>query len=99
LAGTHTVILSTHILPEVSMTCNRVVIINDGRLIAIDTPQGLANQQKGAERIALLIEGQGGGAPKACKHPRSHERSSRSRERRAAGGFYRGMQTEHRSEA
>ncbi len=57
LAGTHTVILSTHILPEVSMTCNRVVIINDGRLIAIDTPQGLANQQKGAERIALLIEG------------------------------------------
>ncbi len=57
LAGTHTVILSTHILPEVSMTCNRVVIISDGRLVAIDTPQGLANQQKGAERIALLVEG------------------------------------------
>src|SRR5205814_6322917 len=57
LAGTHTVILSTHILPEVSMTCNRVVIISDGRVVAIDTPQGLANQQKGAERIALLVEG------------------------------------------
>jgi len=57
LAGSHTVILSTHILPEVSMTCNRVVIINNGKLIAIDTPEGLAHQVKGAERVALVVDG------------------------------------------
>ncbi len=37
----HTVILSTHILPEVSMTCDRVVIINGGQVVAIDTPENL----------------------------------------------------------
>lgn len=57
LAGDHTVILSTHILPEVSMTCNRVVIINKGKVVAMDTPQGLTNQAKGAERVALLVDG------------------------------------------
>jgi ABC-2 type transport system ATP-binding protein len=36
LAGTHTIILSTHILPEVSMTCDRVVIINKGKIAAVD---------------------------------------------------------------
>ncbi len=57
LASTHTVILSTHILPEVSMTCNRVVIINKGKVIAMDTPEGLAHQLKGAERVSLTIDG------------------------------------------
>jgi ABC-2 type transport system ATP-binding protein len=57
LASTHTVILSTHILPEVSMTCNRVVIINKGRVVAMDTPEGLARQMKGAERISLTVDG------------------------------------------
>jgi ABC-2 type transport system ATP-binding protein len=57
LGGDHTVILSTHILPEVSMTCNRVVIINNGKFVAMDTPDGLANQVKGAERIAMLVDG------------------------------------------
>ncbi len=57
LAGTHTVILSTHILPEVSMTCSRVVIINKGKVVAMDTPQGLTNQSKGAERVALVVDG------------------------------------------
>ena len=57
LAGDHTIILSTHILPEVSMTCNRVVIINNGKVVAMDTPEGLANAQKGAERIAMLVDG------------------------------------------
>jgi ABC-2 type transport system ATP-binding protein len=56
LAGNHTVILSTHILPEVSMTCNRVVIINKGKVVAMDTPSGLTNQMKGAEKIALTID-------------------------------------------
>jgi ABC-2 type transport system ATP-binding protein len=57
LASTRTVILSTHILPEVSMTCNRVVIINKGKVVAMDTPEGLAAQMKGAERIALIADG------------------------------------------
>lgn len=57
LASTHTVILSTHILPEVSMTCNRVVIINKGKVVAMDTPAGLARQLKGAEKISLTVEG------------------------------------------
>jgi ABC-2 type transport system ATP-binding protein len=57
LASTHTVILSTHILPEVSMTCNRVVIINKGKVVAMDTPEGLARQMKGAERISITVDG------------------------------------------
>jgi ABC-2 type transport system ATP-binding protein len=57
LAGAHTIVLSTHILPEVSMTCSRVVIINNGKVAAMDTPEGLANQMKGAERISLTVDG------------------------------------------
>ena len=57
LAGRHTVILSTHILPEVSMTCQRVVIINEGRVIAVDTPHNLTNQIQKAARIFFKIEG------------------------------------------
>ncbi|MBI5233680.1 MAG: ATP-binding cassette domain-containing protein [Deltaproteobacteria bacterium] len=57
LAGRRTVILSTHILPEVSMTCQRVVIINEGRVVAVDTPQNLTSRVKGAKRIELKVEG------------------------------------------
>jgi ABC-2 type transport system ATP-binding protein len=55
LAGEHTIILSTHILPEVGMTCDRVVIINKGRIAAVDTPANLTTQLKGAERIQLEV--------------------------------------------
>ena len=55
LAGEHTIILSTHILPEVSVTCDRVVIINRGRIAAVDTPANLTSQLKGAERIQLEV--------------------------------------------
>lgn len=44
LAGQHTIILSTHILPEVSMTCDRVAIINRGRIVATNTPDNLLSQ-------------------------------------------------------
>lgn len=57
LAGEHTVILSTHILPEASMVCNRVAIIDKGKLVAQDTPAGLAKSLKGAERLKLSVEG------------------------------------------
>lgn len=56
LAGNHTIILSTHILPEVSMTCDRVVIINKGRVAAVDTPQNLTSQLKGGQKIRIEAE-------------------------------------------
>jgi ABC-2 type transport system ATP-binding protein len=58
LAGEHTIILSTHILPEVSMTCDRVVIINRGQIAAVDTPDNLTTQLAGAERVRLEVRGQ-----------------------------------------
>ncbi|HYW20749.1 MAG TPA: ABC transporter ATP-binding protein [Nodularia sp. (in: cyanobacteria)] len=60
LAGTHTIILSTHILPEVSMTCSRVAIINRGRLVATNTPENLMTQLAGGSGYELEIEGDGG---------------------------------------
>lgn len=58
LAGNHTIILSTHILPEVSMTCDRVVIINKGKIAAVDTPENLTVQLKGGERVHLEVRGE-----------------------------------------
>ena len=57
LSGNHTIILSTHILPEVSVTCQRVVIISKGKIAAVDTPENLTRQQQGASRISLKIKG------------------------------------------
>ena len=57
LAGEHTIILSTHILPEVEETCQRVVIINKGVIVAEDTPQNLSKQRTGSERTHLLVKG------------------------------------------
>ncbi len=57
LGGEHTVILSTHILPEVAATCTRVVIISNGRVVAEDTPENLDRRLKGAESIALAVRG------------------------------------------
>ncbi|HID87914.1 MAG TPA: ATP-binding cassette domain-containing protein [Anaerolineae bacterium] len=55
LGGERTIILSTHILPEVSQTCQRVLIINEGRIVAEDTPERLTARLKGAERIYLEV--------------------------------------------
>jgi len=57
LSFDHTIILSTHILPEVSMTCNRVAIINEGKLVKIDTPDNLQTQLQGSEAVTLEVEG------------------------------------------
>ena len=57
LAGDHTVILSTHILPEVSVTCERVVIINRGKIVAVDSPGALTARLKGSERVFLSVGG------------------------------------------
>ena len=62
LAGDHTIVLSTHILPEVAQTCQRVVIINKGRVVAVDTPENLTARLKGAETIYVQIDGPGADA-------------------------------------
>ena len=55
--GDHTVILSTHILPEVSMVCERVIIIHEGQVVAIDRPDNLSERLRGTERIEVDIRG------------------------------------------
>src|SRR5205809_5630554 len=65
LAGDHTIILSTHILPEVSQTCQRVVIINKGRVVAIDTPDNLTARLRGSETMYLQVDASGTDAASA----------------------------------
>jgi ABC-2 type transport system ATP-binding protein len=57
LAGDHTIILSTHILPEVEQTCERVVIIAKGKLVATDTVANLTSRLRGAETVAVEVLG------------------------------------------
>jgi ABC-2 type transport system ATP-binding protein len=57
LAGSHTVVLSTHILPEVEQTCHRVIIINKGKIVAVDTPKNLRFQLQGAQQISIEVDG------------------------------------------
>ena len=56
LAGDHTIILSTHILPEVSQTCERVVIINKGKVVAVDTPDALTDRIQGNQTIFVQVD-------------------------------------------
>ncbi len=58
LAGDHTIILSTHILPEVAQTCQRVVIINRGRVVAVDTPSNLTKRLRGSETMYVQVDGE-----------------------------------------
>jgi len=62
LGGDHTVILSTHILPEVSQTCNRIVIINKGRVVAVDTPDNLTARLRGSETMYVQVDALGNDA-------------------------------------
>ncbi|MBN1269998.1 MAG: ATP-binding cassette domain-containing protein, partial [Kiritimatiellae bacterium] len=57
LADRHTVLLSTHILQEVEMTCRRVLIINRGRIVASDTPENLRGLMRGGTRVIAEIRG------------------------------------------
>jgi ABC-2 type transport system ATP-binding protein len=67
LGRNHTVILSTHLLPEVSMVCDRVIIINRGRLVALDTPIHLAQGVGQSQTIQLEVGGQPSAILKALK--------------------------------
>lgn len=55
LAGRHTVLLSTHILPEAEMTCQRVLILFEGRLLAADTPENLQGLMEGSHEVVAEI--------------------------------------------
>ena len=57
LAGEHTIILSTHILPEVSMTCDRITIINRGQIIATDSPEHLVDRLTGQGGYRVELQG------------------------------------------
>jgi ABC-2 type transport system ATP-binding protein len=57
LAGERTIILSSHILPEVSMICERVVIIHKGEIVAVDTPENLMEKLQKTSKISVQIEG------------------------------------------
>jgi len=59
LAGQHTILLSTHILPEVEQVCSRVLIIHKGKLVAEDTPESLGTRLRSVERIGLQVSGDG----------------------------------------
>ena len=60
LAGDHTIILSTHILPEVEQTCQQVIIINKGKLVATDTVDNLQSRARGAEPVLVEVAGRNG---------------------------------------
>ncbi len=60
LAGDHTIILSTHILPEVEQTCEQVIIINRGKLVATDSVQHLQNRARGVESVLVEVAGHNG---------------------------------------
>ena len=59
LAGNHTIVLSTHILPEVAHTCQRVIIINKGRIVAVDSTENLTHQLKGSATLYVQVEANG----------------------------------------
>jgi ABC-2 type transport system ATP-binding protein len=65
LSGNHTVVLSTHILPEVAQTCQRVVIINKGKVVAVDTPDNLTRQLRGASSLYVQVDAAGANAEDA----------------------------------
>lgn len=79
LSGDHTIILSTHILPEVEATCQYVIIINKGRLVATDSVQNLTNRLRGAEAVAVEVEPRGGELSSATVQQRLEQVSGVSR--------------------
>ena len=60
LAGDHTIILSTHILPEVSQTCEQVLIINKGKIVATDSVSNLQNRARSGESVLVEVAGRNG---------------------------------------
>ena len=87
LAGDHTIILSTHILPEVAQTCQRVVIINKGRVVAVDTPDNLTARLSGAETMYVHVDAGGADAGAALAALPGVTRVSPADQRPGSGMF------------
>src|SRR5229473_389517 len=87
LAGDHTIILSTHILPEVSQTCQRVVIINKGRVVAVDTPDNLTARLRGSETLYVQVDAGGADAGTALASVPGVTRVAPADMRPASGAF------------
>jgi ABC-2 type transport system ATP-binding protein len=66
LSGDHTIILSTHILPEVEQTCQQVIIINKGKLVATDSVNNLQSRARGAETVLVEVAGRNGDVDSAA---------------------------------
>ncbi len=93
LAGDHTIVLSTHILPEVSQTCQRVVIINKGRVVAIDTPDNLTARLRGAETMLVQVDAPGADVTTALAGIPGVTRVAASEQRGTGGAFE--VESEH----
>jgi ABC-2 type transport system ATP-binding protein len=70
LAGDHTIILSTHILPEVEQTCQQVIIIDKGKLVATDSVNNLQSRARGAETVLVEVAGRNGDVDSATVQQR-----------------------------
>jgi ABC-2 type transport system ATP-binding protein len=79
LAGDHTIILSTHILPEVEQTCQKVIIINRGKLVATDSVQNLQSRARGAESVLVEVAGRNGNLESATVQSRLEQIAGVSR--------------------
>jgi gliding motility-associated transport system ATP-binding protein len=87
LAGDHTIILSTHILPEVAQTCQRVVIINHGKVVAVDTPDNLTARLRGSETMYVQIDAGGTDATPALAGIPGVSRVAPAGAHGSAGGY------------
>jgi ABC-2 type transport system ATP-binding protein len=87
LAGDHTIILSTHILPEVAQTCQRVVIINKGHVVAVDTPDNLTARLRGSETMYVQVDGASGDAATLLRRVAGVTRVVESDHRDGAAGY------------
>ncbi len=56
LSGQHTILLSTHILPEVQASCERIIIINQGHIVAEDTLDGIAKKMSGSGKVIVRVQ-------------------------------------------
>jgi ABC-2 type transport system ATP-binding protein len=87
LAGDHTIVLSTHILPEVAQTCQRVVIIAKGKVVAVDTPSNLTDRLRGNETMYVQIDPLGADASGALGRITGVTRVAQADSREGLVGF------------
>jgi ABC-2 type transport system ATP-binding protein len=87
LAGDHTIVLSTHILPEVAQTCQRVVIINKGHVVAVDTPDNLTARLRGVETMYVQVDTAGADPSAVLAAIPGVTRVHRSEQPGGIGGF------------